>query len=123
MPAWKWDHEVGKVGITRLMPVFISLATFFEQEPKSGSIIRCRPLLRHINPPHEDNSGPMNYREAAWKSFASSGTSVSSVAPCEGRNRKVITNSDAQDPRGRVDEPTTAVTRKRELKLPKVIQE
>jgi hypothetical protein len=108
------------------MPVLVSLATFFEQEPKNGSISRYGPLLRHINPPREDNSGPMNYREAVWNFDPSWGTSVSakdsSVAPYEGRKMKGITNSDAQDPRGRVDEPKTAVTRKCEPKLPKATQ-
>jgi hypothetical protein len=117
MPAWKWDHEMG---LTGLMPILVSLATVFEPHPEDGPTSRCCPLRRHINPSNEPTPGPTNYGEAVWKLFPSSGTSVSLVTPHEGRKMNATTKSDAQDP---VDKPTTAATRKRETKMPKVIQE
>jgi hypothetical protein len=119
MPSWKWDHEMG---ITSLLPILLSFATVCEQEdPEDESTSRYCPLLRrHINPSSEHTPGPMNYREAVWKFFRSSGTSVSfKVAPYEGQ-KKATTKSDAQDP---VDKPMTATTRKRERNPPKVIRE
>jgi hypothetical protein len=94
------------------MPVLLSLTTVFGQEPEDGSTSRCCPLLCHINPSNEPTPGPMNYREAVWKFFPSSGTSLL-VPPYEGQKMKATTKSDAQDP---VDKPTTAATRKHETK-------
>jgi hypothetical protein len=118
MPPWKWDNEMG---LKRLMPVLVSLATVFDmQEPEDESTRSCFPLLRHINLSNEPTPRPMNYREAVWKFVSSSGTSVSLVAPYEGQKMKATTKSDAQDP---VHKPTAAATRKREPKPPQVIQE
>jgi hypothetical protein len=119
MRPWKWDHEMG---IPRLMPIVDSLAAVFAQEPhpEDGSTSRCCSLLRHTNPSNEPTPGPMNYREAVWKFFRSSETSVSLVAPYEGQKMKASTKSDAQDPVGK---PTTVATRKCEPKPPKVIRE
>jgi hypothetical protein len=117
MPPWKWDNEMG---LGCLMPVLVSLATVFVQEPEDESTRRCCPLLRHIDLSNEPTPGPMNYREAVWTFCSSSGTSVSLVAPYEGQKMKATTKSDARDP---VDKPTAAATRKREPKPPKVTRE
>jgi hypothetical protein len=121
------------MGITHLMPILVSLATVFEQEPQDVSTSRCCPLRRHINPSNEPTPGPMNYREAVWKFVPSSGTSAFLVTPYEGQKMNATTKSDARRisdrrPKTRVrhgvrDDPTTVATRKYEPKPPKVIRD
>jgi hypothetical protein len=55
------------MGLKRLMPVLVSLATAFDiQEPEDESTSRCCPLLRHINLSNEPTPASMNYRETVW---------------------------------------------------------